>query len=229
MIYILQHASYESPGFIIDWLEFNKRDFQYVNLFQNDPLPNAASDDVFIILGGPMNVYEDRLYPWLTSEKKWIGKWIQSGNKVLGICFGAQLIATVLGAKVKRNSALEIGWFPVEIERDQLPEKYQSVFPNSFITCHWHGDTFEIPDGCQLIASSKATQSQGFIYKDHVLALQFHPEMNSKEMDDLIRNDVDNLLSESVFVQRADEMRRYPDNFVENRRIIFRLLDAFLK
>lgn len=229
MIYILQHASYEKPGSILDWLESVGHNYQIINLHQNDPLPQRKNEDALIIMGGPMNVYEENRYAWLKGEKQFIGEWIEARNRVLGICFGSQLNAAALCAIVKRNSATEIGWFKVTIDQTNLPHQYQNVFPESFIGFHWHGDTFEIPAGAISFASSEATISQGYAFKNHVIGLQFHPEITQLVMEGFIENDIDDLLSESVFVQTAEEMQKHPGNFNENKRIMFRLLDSFLK
>ena len=229
MITILQHVHYESPGWILNWLKETGREYRLVDLYRNDPLPAPAETDGLVIMGGSMNVYEEHLHPWLADEKKFIGTCIREDKKVLGICLGAQLIAASLGARVRRNPALEIGWFQVDIQADSLPGYLEGVLPPRFMTYHHHGDTFDIPEGGVAFASSEACPNQGFAIGDHVLALQFHLEMTEQGIEDLIQNDAGDLFSESVFVQTAGEIRAGMENIRANRELLYNLLHAFLK
>lgn len=229
MIAIIQHVPHESPGWIINWLEGNDKSFRLVDIYRGDPLPPAREIEGLVIMGGSMNVYEEALYPWLAEEKRYIRNFIHEGKKVLGICLGAQLVAASLGARVKRNAALEIGWFPIEIHEDELPAKMQGVFPLHLLTFHWHGDTFEVPEGGAPFASSEACPNQGFAFGEHVLAIQFHPEMTESGIEDLIAHDAEDLLSESVFVQTAEEMRKGITNIEHNKEVLFKLLNSFFR
>lgn len=226
MIGILQHASYEPPGLIEDWLQDVDIPYGIVRLDKGEPLPDWRKIHGLIIMGGPMNVYEDQLYPFLSAEKELIKSMIQHEKKVLGICLGAQLVAHSLGARIRRNSAMEIGWYPVTMFSD-LPEQYRSVFPSEFTTFHWHGDMFEFPEGANTIACSDACPSQAFLYKDFVLGIQFHLEMTRDGVDSLIQHCSGDLLSESVFIQCAEELRDGDRNIQSNREILYKLLDLF--
>lgn len=228
MIYILQHVLYESPGTILDWLDKSGKAYTLVKLFAGDPLPQPEKLDALIIMGGPMNIYEENKYPWLTREKQCIAQAIEAGVKVLGICLGAQLIAHAMGAKVFRNPEPEIGWFPVEVNDSPFTQANPSIFPHSFYTFHWHGDTFEVPAGCHNIAKSEITKSQGFTFKNHVIALQFHAEMNPQGVESLINHADEPFDSKTYFVQTADEIRLQSSYFAANRKILFRLLNLFL-
>ncbi len=229
MIALLQHVPYESPGWILSWLGGHNVPFRTINLYQNDPLPDMEEVSGLVIMGGSMNVYEEKTYPWLAAEKMFIHQFIKSGKPVLGICLGAQLIAASLGARVKRNPALEIGWYPVEILDDRQPEKLKGIFPSYFQTFHWHGDTFEVPLGAVLFASSEGCSNQGFVMGEHVLAIQFHPEITEEGIEDLIAKDSNDLFAESVFVQSAEEMRAGTHHIEKNREVLFNLLTAFFR
>ena len=227
MIAILQHVPYESPGWIYDWLVRQDLEYRHIDLHRGQSLPGPEDVDGLVVMGGSMNVYEEHLYPWLAKEKQLIRTCIDDGKRVLGICLGAQLVAASLGARVRRNAALEIGWFPVDINRSRLPAYLAGIFPARFTTFHWHGDSFDVPAGGIAFASSEACANQGFIMGRHVLAMQFHPEMKKEGVEALITNDADDLLSESVFVQTAGEIRSGEENIRRNREILFRLMNAF--
>ena len=227
MIAIIQHVPYESPGNILTWLTDNNIAFQLVDVYKNDPLPALEAINGLIVMGGSMNVYEEKQYPWLTAEKEFIRRCIVHQKKVFGICMGAQLIAAAMGAKVKRNAALEIGWYPVTTLDVKLPKKLQGVFPAEFTTFHWHGDMFDFPAGSRSFASSEACPNQGFTMGKNVLAMQFHPEITGEGVEDLIVNDTDDLFTESVFVQTVEEIRQGKTNINNNRKILFDLLVSF--
>ena len=229
MIVILQHVHFESPGWILDWLENRQLPFLLVDVYREDPLPGLEDTSGLVIMGGSMNVYDEPLFPWLAMEKEFIRECILSGKKVLGICLGAQLIAASMGARVRRNPALEIGWYPVDIQPQRAPRYLQGVLPDRFMTYHHHGDTFEIPEDAVPFASSEACLNQGYAIQDNVLALQFHMEMTEEGIEDLLMNDDGDLFSESVFVQTAEEIRSGMVHIPENRDMLFNLLTAFFR
>ena len=103
-IHYFQHVPFEGLGNIEDWIKSKGHTLSSTHFFKNDTLPQLSEIDWLIVMGGPMNVYEENLYPWLAAEKKFIAKAINEGLRVLGICLGAQLIAAALGAKVYPNT-----------------------------------------------------------------------------------------------------------------------------
>lgn len=227
MIAIIQHVAHESPGWILDWLSAHNMAYMLVDISREDPLPSSNEIDGLIVLGGSMNVYEESRYPWLSEEKDLIRRCIKHQKKVFGICLGAQLISVSLGAKVKRNAALEVGWYPVHFPEGKLPKHLGNVFPGDLMTFHWHGDMFEIPQGARLFATSEACNNQGYTYGKHVMAIQFHPEMTEEGINKLIMHDTDDLFSESVFVQTVEQIRQGFTHITENKEFLFRVLTSF--
>ena len=139
---ILQHVPFETPGNLLSVFELHGIDSKIVHLYQSG-FQFENDHDILVIMGGPMNIYEENIYPWLRKEKELISKDIHSGKIVIGFCLGAQLIADSLGARVYKNIHPEIGWFPVKKNQSTslmgfLPE-FVSVF-------HWHGETFDLPE-----------------------------------------------------------------------------------
>ncbi len=203
---IFQQASYEGPGIIADWAVLNDHTAEITRFFEEQyPVPGMDSFDVLVVLGGPMGVYEEREYPWLTEEKRIIEKAIGAGKKVLGICLGAQLVASVLGARVKRNQHMEIGWGPIWLTEEGMETSVFSHIPEELEVLHWHGDTFDIPSGARNLAQSAGCRHQAFDYGDNVLGLQFHLEFTRRSVQALVENCGDDL-SEDTHVQPASRI-----------------------
>ena len=161
-------------------------------------------------MGGPMNIYETEIYPWLTPEKEAIRAAIDEGIPVIGICLGAQLIADTIGAKVTRNSEKEIGWFPVRLTQKTLSDPLFKGFPQSFDAFHWHGDTFSIPEGATAMGESDATKNQGFIVRNGTqlaVGFQFHLESTELSIRRLIENCSDELI-DARYIQKKDKLSK---------------------
>lgn len=223
---ILQHVPYETPGYILDWITSKGYYRQEVNFYNHPELPGVGKTENLIVMGGPMNIYDDEEYSWLPDERDFIKQCISTGKKILGICLGSQLIADALGAKVKKNEHSEIGWFKVRIDQKHLPEKYMDVFPDEFMTFHWHGDTFEVPINSKKFISSEATFNQAFI-SQNIAGFQFHPEMKPEGIKALIEHN-ENLFNEVLpFVQNPEEIIKSNGSFELNKSILFNFLDRF--
>jgi GMP synthase-like glutamine amidotransferase len=179
--HIFQHLAFEGPGNIQPWLKNAGYQIQFTIFSENPQLPDIDGIDFLVIMGGSMSVNDEAKFPWLIQEKQFIREFIATGKPTLGICLGAQLIASALGAKVYPNDEKEIGWFPVT---GTITTQPNFQFPISFSTLHWHGETFDLPEGAVLLASSEATKHQAFQYGEKVLAIQFHPEVNRETLED---------------------------------------------
>jgi GMP synthase-like glutamine amidotransferase len=184
-VIVLQHAACEGPGEIARWAEARGHTVTVRHLYAGDALPALGEFDLLVVMGGEMNIYQYRDYPWLKPERELIAAAMQAGKWVIGICLGAQLIADALGARVTQTPIWEIGWFPV----DFTPEarKHFPRLPASATVLHWHGDTFELPRGALRLAANDACPEQGFVIDGKCLGLQFHLEMDA----DLVQQTVD--------------------------------------
>jgi GMP synthase-like glutamine amidotransferase len=173
--HVLQHVPYEDLGSIRTWLERQGAEVQYTRLFSSDAVPESAKGlDLLIALGEPMSVNDEQSFPWLRAEKALLRDAISRQVKVLGVCLGAQLIASALGARVYANWVKEIGWFPVHAVSSP---KGMFRFPSQSLVFHWHGETFDLPAGATHLAGSPACQMQAFQWGRHVIGIQCHPEM----------------------------------------------------
>jgi GMP synthase (glutamine-hydrolysing) len=166
-IHCIRHEPFEGLAEIEDWIKLNNHHLTYTRTYLNQSFPEEIAFDLLIIMGGTASVYQDKIYPWLTSEIDFIKKTIAADKKVIGICLGAQLLAKVLGAKVYPNTAREIGWYPIRFCKNTATGFYD--LPEQIEAFHWHSDTFDLPKGAHRIASSEITPNQGFILGRKIL------------------------------------------------------------
>lgn len=193
-IHYLQHVPFEGLGSIEDWVRRGGHTLGATRFYRGDPLPAVETLDLLVVMGGPMNIYEEASYPWLVDEKRFIGQAIAAGRRVLGVCLGAQLIASVLGAKVYANTDKEIGWFPVETTETVSGNGLFAAFPQRLDVFHWHGDTFDIPAGAVHVARSAGCAHQAFVYDERVAGLQFHLEMTPASAQQIIAHGADEIV-----------------------------------
>lgn len=199
----LQHVPFEGLGSIGTWLVSAGYAITGTKLFESADFPDLDQIDLVIAMGGPMSVNDEDEYPWLTAEKEFIRNAIELGKPVLGICLGAQLIANAMGAKVYKNTESEIGWFPVRRVAHASADSFG--FPDSSQVFHWHGETFDLPAGAILLASSEGCVNQAFQLGAAVIGLQFHLETTPESARALVANCRDELKS-SRYVQTENEI-----------------------
>lgn len=211
-IQALQHVPFEGLGSISSWVAEKGHSVHTCELFRNEPPPDPDQFDWLIVLGGPMGVYDEAQHPWLVGEKRLIESAIRAEKTVLGICLGAQLIATVLGKKVTRNPQREIGWFPLKLTQIALQTRIFDSLPAELTVFHWHGDTFEIPDGAIHLASSAACTNQAYLYDKRVLGLQFHLETTPMAAHALVTHCADEL-TDGEYIQSPTEILTTPEKF----------------
>lgn len=149
------------------------------------PLPQAASCDLLIVLGGPIGVYDAPAYPFLTDELDCIRRRLEAKEPTLGICLGAQLMAGAMGARVYPGErGPEIGWFPIQSPTGSTPpEWFKVLFRSGLHLFHWHGDTFDMPAGAICTAETQWYCNQAFSIENFALGLQFHPEVTAQGLE----------------------------------------------
>jgi GMP synthase-like glutamine amidotransferase len=220
-----QHVPFEDLGCIAPALLARGHSLQVTRWFAGEAAPALDAYDALIVMGGPMNVDEFDQHPWLRDERAAVRSAIDAGKPVLGICLGAQLIAVSLGALVTRNAHLEIGWFDVFRSATAPQASLLSGFPERFAAFHWHGDTFAIPAGAQLLLSSEACAHQAFQLGSRVLGLQFHLEVTAANARDMY---VGEKMTQSAYVQDPAAVLAELDHFADSNRRMVRLLDNWL-
>lgn len=180
---IIRHVPYEgvagyrqpieAAGYEVDRIDVADPAFARLDL---------TEPDLLIMMGGPMGVYEQDQHPWITCQLRRLAPRLAADRPTLGVCFGAQMIAAALGADVYAGPVKEVGFHPVRIH-DHAADGFLRHLHDVPIL-HWHGDTFTLPEGAELLASSHVYDHQAFRYGRNVLALQFHAEMGQDERFD---------------------------------------------
>ena len=202
----LRHVPFEGLGTIAAWARDRGHTLVEHRVFEDDCFPASDEYDWLVVMGGPMNVYQDGDHPWLARERGFARKAIEDGKLVLGVCLGAQMLADALGGRVYKNAQPEIGWFPVTLAAEAAVSRTFRDLPAVFTALHWHGDTFDIPNGATLLAMSDATPNQAFEANGgKVVAMQFHLEATPKSVAALIGACGDELL-ELPCIQTAAEL-----------------------
>jgi GMP synthase-like glutamine amidotransferase len=214
-VLIVKHIDIEGPGVIEDCLKEEEIPYRILNLESNPPFPNQDDLTHIILLGGPMNVYEEDRYPFLRREDLFIKEAIQRGKRILGICLGAQLIAKALGAKVCKAPVKEIGWYEVSLTEEGEKDPLFFDFPKNFSVFQWHEDTFDLPNGGKGIITSTEVIHQAFRYGENAYGLQFHLEVTEK----MIRNWIDEY--EAGKADILVETERYLDAYRERGKRFF--------
>ncbi|NEO51787.1 MAG: glutamine amidotransferase [Okeania sp. SIO3B5] len=191
------HAILKEKGYAIEYLEAAPGFLDKIN-----PL----TPDLVIILGGPIGADDEQDYPFVSDELDLLKQRLANNKPTLGICLGAQLMARALGGKVYQGNGKEIGWFPIQLTKFGQSSPLQYLAPEETAVLHWHGDTFDLPEGAVHLAASAAYQNQAFAWGKSALALQFHPEVTTSGL-------------EHWFIGHACEIAATPDVNVSKLRL----------
>lgn len=221
-VHILQHVPFEGPGVIEHWLAERGADIGYSRLYASAALPDPAGVDLVVAMGGPMSVNDEAEFPWLAAEKRFLVQAAAQGVAVLGICLGAQLIASAHGARVSRNAEKEIGWF--DIEAVEAPQGC-FAFPPRCTVMHWHGETFDLPPGAHRLAASVGCANQAFQLGERVIGLQFHLEMTDANLRAILANCRSELRTARFVQTEAEILDAGPQHFAATHALMAQLLD----
>lgn len=220
-VQVLQHVPFEGIGSIEAWLGSRRAEVGYTRFYeQHHVLPGLRGLDLVVVMGGPMSANDERALPWLAAEKAFIRGAIGAGVPMVGVCLGAQLIASALGARVFRNPHKEIGWF--EVRATEADDTFR--FPASLTAFHWHGETFELPNGARRLASSQACANQAFQIGPSAVGVQCHLETTPQSLDAILEACRGELV-EAPFVQSEAAMRAaQPDAYARINEVMNRML-----
>jgi GMP synthase-like glutamine amidotransferase len=185
-VHCLQHVPFEGLGRMEGIFAAKGCSVAGSPLYASPQLPGLGDFDALVAMGGPMSVNDEADYPWLAAEKALVREAVGAGKIVLGVCLGAQLIASSLGARVYRNAEREIGWFP--IEGLAAPGSGLFAFPPEQGVFHWHGETFDLPAGATRLARSAGCANQAFQIGRRTIGLQFHLETSPESARLLVEN-----------------------------------------
>lgn len=180
----IRHVAFEDLGLWDAPLRAEGSSLRYLQAGVDD-LRSCREErpDLLVVLGGPIGVYESDAYPFLAQELELIRERLASGLALLGICLGAQLIAAAAGARVYPSGVKEIGFAPIELTGAGERSCLRKLAGCGYRVLHWHGDTFDLPPGAALLASTAAVRNQAFALGPRVLALQFHAEVDPRRLE----------------------------------------------
>ena len=214
-IHLFTHADFENSEIIETWIKNNHYQMVKILVPLAPSLPSPEEIGSLIILGGPMSVYDP--LDWIKKEIALVKNLLETGKPVFGICLGSQIMAQALGARVYPAQEKEIGWFDVELNPEAL--ELFPFLPNIWKVFHWHGDTYDLPEGVHALGSSQITRHQGFFKAPHSIALQFHPEVSPGE--------VDGFFQDSGF---RNPDATYPEEcYKENQNYLTKILDIWIQ
>lgn len=181
---VIRHLAFEDIGSFSQVFDNRGMDVDYVeaglhDLAEIEPL----SDDLLLILGGPISVNDVEDYPFLLTELDLLKVRLAADKPTLGICLGAQLMARALGSTIYSGGRKEIGWYDLQVHDAGEVAGMHWLDKSNTRMLHWHGETFDIPEGATSLASSELFANQAFSYGRRCLAVQFHPEVTASGLE----------------------------------------------
>jgi GMP synthase (glutamine-hydrolysing) len=180
----LRHVAFEDLGLIAPLLAAAGWTVSYRDAALDDLSDPALQEaGLLVVLGGPIGVYEGDIYPFLGPEIAAVEKRIRGGRPILGICLGAQAMAAALGARVYFGGTKEIGFGPVTLTEAGAKSALAPLAAPEAAVLHWHGDTFDLPQGAVRLASNDIYPNQAFSFGSNALALQFHLEADPRRLE----------------------------------------------
>lgn len=189
IVNVIRHLAFEDLGSFASVLQAHDYQINYIEAadfaLKPDELSqlDVLSDNLLIVLGGPISVNDNAIFPFIDEEIALLKKRIAADKPTLGICLGAQLIARALGSNVYPGGVTEIGWYPLSLSGAGEKSAIRYLNTGHCTVLHWHGETFDMPDNAVLLASSERYPHQAFSYGNNILALQFHPEVTQRGLE----------------------------------------------
>jgi len=181
---IIVHVSCEGPGLFAPLLRDCGVNVVVVDVEQGQALPDTLDGvDMLVVMGGPMNAYQEREHPYLRQEDVLLRQALAGEVPVMGVCLGAQLLAKAADAKVYRAAVEEFGWGEVELTAAGRDDPLLAGVGSPMRVFQWHGDTFDVPAAGELLASSSAVANQAIRVGRRAYGLQFHVELDRRLLD----------------------------------------------
>ncbi len=178
---VFQHVAAEPLGTLDPLIRRRGHRVRFANFERHpDAQPNVDRYRGLIVLGGPMNVEDQVQRPHLRTELRAIERMLEQGKPVLGICLGAQLLAHVLGAPIRRQREPEIGWYPLRTTATGRADPVLSPLGETAPVFQWHGYRFDLPSGAAHLARTDSCEQQAFRWGDNAYGFQFHMEMDER-------------------------------------------------
>jgi len=233
---VLQHLEIEGPGLFEQLAKEKYLKIKIIRLDTKDNLPKTKKGDLILIMGGPMGVKDigSKSYPWLELEREFIKRELENKRPIIGVCLGAQLLASAAGGDVEilkygspPKALPEIGWSQIFINKSN--NDFKELFEEPFHVLHWHGDRILLPNKAELIASSQRCKEQFFRIGDFAYGLQFHIETTEAMIDQWIKEDKEfifNGLGSNGQEILREENKKYSDKtFLKRKLLISKLFE----
>ena len=221
---VIRHLAFEDLASFTSVLQVHGYQINYIEAGYDDLSQiDALSDNLLIILGGPISVNDAAMFPFIESEIEILKQRIKADKPTLGICLGAQLIASALGANVYPGEEKEIGWYGLSLTAAGRHSALRYLGSEHCSMLHWHGETFDLPEHAVLLASSEKNINQAFSVGSHVLALQFHPEITQRVMEKWFIGHISEIMqTEGVSVkQLRDDTHQYANQLEVQGELFF--------
>jgi len=228
-IHCLQHEDFEHPAYIGEWAAKNGHPITITRVDKGEAYPDLGDFDMLLVLGALASVYEEQGKPEVKREMAFIKNVVDEGKKVLGICYGSQLLAASIGGKAMPNTVREIGWHTVSKTDEGKKSQLLDGLPAEFPVLIWHGDTFTIPPGAIQALTSPNCTNEAYILEDRVVGLQILPQVTHANLEEFIEvlgppeGDGKTIQSVEIIRSRADELIPVCNSFLES------LLDRLAK
>ena len=213
-IYIICHANCVPHDYLCCFFDERNIPYYKINIIKDD-ISSIDLDSVsaLVFMGGPHSVND--VPCWLADEIKFIRQAIDKNIPLMGVCFGAQLISKVLGARVSRADHMETGWHQISIDTSKLNGLPSLELNNSFEVFEWHEDTFAIPDAAIALFSGSNFEDQGYLL-GNILAMQFHLEMTGSMVYEWLERYQDCMPGASQYVQSPEQITEHLSERLDN-------------
>ena len=233
---VLQHLEIEGPGLFKQFAKEKDLEIEVVRLDKKDYFPKTKEGDLILIMGGPMGVKDigSDKYSWLKSERDFIRRELENKRPIIGVCLGAQLIASAAGGNVEilkygypPKELPEIGWSQIFIDKSN--SDFKAMFEDPFYVLHWHGDRILLPKKAVLIASNARCKEQFFRIGDYAYGLQFHIETTGAMINKWIKEDKEfvfkGLGSNGQEILREENKKYIDKTFLKRKLLINKLFE----
>lgn len=220
--HIILHADFEMPGVFIPWAKHKKMAIKLYRPYQGDELPDVGPNEPVIVMGGTQSAINYQTYPYLVKEVEWIKKRLAHDHPFIGVCLGAQLIGTALGAPAEKSPEKEVGTFNLTLTAEGKRHPYLQHLPQTFPVFHWHSDMPGLPNGAEVLAFSEGCPRQIIEFSPKILGFQCHFEVTPAVVKLLVEHGREDLKS-SRFTQAVDEIQN--SDFTQMNLWLFHILD----
>ncbi|MBI5887563.1 MAG: gamma-glutamyl-gamma-aminobutyrate hydrolase family protein [Deltaproteobacteria bacterium] len=230
-VLVIQHVACEGLGIIEPELKKYGLKADFLKVFKNASLPRRIPQGygALIVLGGPMGVYEDGVYPFIKDELNLLESALKTDLPILGVCLGSQMLAKAAGADVYKGKAKEIGWYKAELAGEGMKDRLFLGMPEEFTVFQWHGDTFDLPKGAVNLASSKLFKNQAIRVGRNAYGLQFHLEVTEKMIGEWIEVNAGELKSLKGFIDPDEILKETPKRIDALKRHGAAVISRFLR